>query len=294
MTTDSACKYVGKVQGFGTGYNSVSVVTGADNVTTKGARAYEMKASDTTGFTAALNNLQSGESAEITLTEGTYTMPAAKSGAIVTIKGTKDTVIDVTKGYYADSMGVTFEGVTINSSLSLTGSDYSCIYSPNATFINCTINGEHGVGRNGAKYIGCTFNLSKGQSVWTYENNVTFEECTFNSAGKALLVYAHGTQTNEAQNIIIKDCIFNATAGDKAGAIANQNCAAVEIDNSYCSFNVTIENITYTQDNFSGAWRIKTCSNTKTIIVNDTEYTTIAIDGKTMTIDANKNVTVNQ
>ena len=47
-------------------------------------------------------------------------------------------------------------------------------------------------------------------------------------------------------------------------------------------------------DNFFGAWKIKTYETGKTkAIVNSSEYTTLAIDGKTMTIDSDRNVTVN-
>ena len=45
---------------------------------------------------------------------------------------------------------------------------------------------------------------------------------------------------------------------------------------------------------FSGEWRIKSYDAAKPdVFVNGVEYTTIAIDGKTMTIDSDKNVTVN-
>ena len=120
---------------------------------------------------------------------------------------------------------------------------------------------------------------------------MTFEGCTFNTEGKAILIYNDGG--NEVANVSVKDCVFNATAGAKAGAIANQNCAAIEIDNYGNGVDLTTEGNTY-DSNFSGEWRIKTYKTGGTqIVVNGTEYTTIAIDGKTMTIDANKNVTVN-
>ena len=94
----------------------------------------------------------------------------------------------------------------------------------------------------------------------------------------------------------MKNCTFNATAGAKAGAIANQNCAAIEIDNFQNSGTgaahiLITEGNTYSE-NFSGEWRIKNFVAGNAVTVNGAEYTTIAIDGKTMTIDADKNVTV--
>ena len=44
---------------------------------------------------------------------------------------------------------------------------------------------------------------------------------------------------------------------------------------------------------FSGEWRIKTYyAGREAVTVNGTTYTTLALDGHTMTIDASKNVTV--
>ena len=84
----------------------------------------------------------------------------------------------------------------------------------------------------------------------------------------------------------------------EAGAIANQNCAAIEIDNyqSPCvgaAHKLTTSDNTY-GSNFSGEWRIKNFVDGNPITVNNVEYTQIAIDGKLMTIDSNKNVTVNE
>ena len=225
----------------------------------------------------------------IYLNSGDYVLPNT-NGKNVEIIGTKDTVIDVTGGYYADQANLVFKGVTFDCTVdNPNGGDYELIYSPNVTFIDCTFNGSHGVGRDGATYKNCTFNLPIDY-VWSFANDTVFDGCTFNSQGKALLLYNHGG--SEMVNITIKNCVFNATAGAKAGAIANQNCAAIEIDNYGCSFNLIVENNTVDSD-FSGEWRIKSFyGNGNTVTVNGTSYNTIAIDGHTMTIDADKNVTV--
>ena len=225
----------------------------------------------------------------VELGAGEYTLPNT-NGKTVEIVGTKDTVIDVTGGYYADQANLTFRGVTFDCTVdNPTGGDYELLYSPNVTFIDCTFNGSHGVGRDGASYIGCTFNLPVDY-VWSFANDTVFDGCTFNSQGKALLLYNHGG--SEMVNVTVKNCVFNATAGAKAYAIANQNCAAIEIDNYGCSFNLIFENNTFDSD-FSGEWRIKSFyGNGNTVTVNGVSYNTIAIDGRTMTIDADRNVTV--
>jgi len=235
---------------------------------------------------------------DITLAAGEYKMPSSTTTGEVSISGTKETVLDVTKGAYMDNANVTITGVTIKTSTGYVmdengnkGSDYAALYSPNTTYVNCTFVGPMRVGRDGAKFIGCTFTQLGNDYVWTYGNDVTFEGCTFNTDGKAILIYSDGG--SEVSQVSVKNCVFNSTQGAKAGAIANQNCAAIEIHNYGNGVNLTTSGNTY-DSNFSGEWRIKTYETGKPkIIVNGTEYTTIALDGKTMTKDGSNNVTVN-
>ena len=148
--------------------------------------------------------------------------------------------------------------------------------------VNCTFDGPFRIGRDGATFIGCTFTNLGNDYVWTYGNDCTFIDCTFNSDGKALLIYSDGG--NEVSEVTVKDCTFNATQGAKAGAISNQNCAAIEIQNYGNGVNLTTSGNTIDTE-FSGEWRIKTYETGKpAVIVNGVTYTTIALDGKLMTI----------
>jgi len=229
----------------------------------------------------------------VKLGAGEYKMPSISSAEEVTIVGTKDTIIDNTLGSYLDSSKVSFEGVTIKGSTGKAngnGSDYAALYSPNVTYTNCTFDGPFRVGRDGATFIGCTFTNLGNDYVWTYGNDCTFIGCTFESEGKALLIYSDGG--SEVAKVTVKDCTFNATQGAKAGVIANQNCAAIEIDNYGNGVDLTTGGNTYSS-NFSGEWRIKSHNGTANdVFVNGVEYTTIAIDGKLMTKDSANNVTV--
>ncbi len=225
---------------------------------------------------------------EIALPEGEYKMPSIGGDNEFTITGTKDTVIDITLGAYMDSANVSFEGVTIKGSRGKAngnGSDDAALYTPNVTYTNCTFVGPFAVGRDGAKFINCEFTELGNDYVWIMGNDVTFEGCTFNTDGKAILVYAHGTYGGDGvSTVVVKNCKFNSTAGAKAGAISNQNCAAIEIHNYGCNSNVTTSGNTY-DSNFSGEWRIKQFENNgKYVIVNGTEYTKTALDGKLMTV----------
>ena len=239
--------------------------------------------------------LTNGETS-LYLAKGTYTIPTeANNGQTLTISGTKETIIDATKGAYMDKSSLSFEGVTIKIGLGYAengGGDYAAIYTPNATFTNCYFEGGLRVGRNGAKFDKCIFNLDANDYVYTYGNDVDFIDCTFNSKGKALIVYSDGN--GDISKVNVNGCTFNASQEGFASAIKNQCCAAVEIDNYGCGVNLTLTNNTIGK-NFSGEWRIKSYYTNKgnTVTVNGTEYTSLAIDGKSMTIDTNKNVTIN-
>ncbi len=222
------------------------------------------------------------EGATIYLNEGTYNMPST-NGKDITIVGDKDVIINAG----AANMGsgnVTLEGVTITAG-SYKGFQHSGI----VTYNNVTIQGQLNCYGKEDIFNGCTFDLDNAY-VWTYGSKKTvFNECTFNTTGKAILIYNEGAG---ACNVEVTNCTFNATAGAKAGAIANQNCAAIEIDNyAKMAHKLTTSGNTV-DDEFSGEWRIKSYVEGAPVTVNGVEYTYIAVDGKKMTIDGDKNVTV--
>ncbi len=258
---------------------SVTYVTGGEEVEVPVVR-------ESTAFEAAIDS----NNEIVVLTEGEYKMPSLSGGNEVTIVGTKDTVIDVTLGAYMDQSLVAFEGVTIKGSTGMAngnGSDYAALYTPNVTYIDCTFEGPFRVGRDGAKFIGCTFNNLGSDYVWNMSCDTVFDGCTFNSNGKALLLYADGPDSSVMTNVVVKNCTFNATGSLYAGAIRNQPCAAIEIHNYGCGFNLTTSGNTYNTEYFSGEWRIKTYESGNplyTVTVNGTEYTTTALDGKLMTV----------
>lgn len=225
--------------------------------------------------------------------EGNFKMPSSSTSNAITITSLNgNATIDNTLGSYWDDATLTFNNVNFKTGTGKAngnGSDYAALYSYNVTYNKCNFSGPMRLGRDGAKFIDCTFNDLGNDYVWTYGNAASFTGCTFNSAGKALLIYSDGG--NGAPEVSVTGCTFNATDGAKAGAIANQNCAAIEIDNYGKGVTLTTSTNTY-DSNFSGEWRIKSIGGNDKVTVNGTEYTTLALDGKTMTIDANKNVTV--
>ena len=160
----------------------------------------------------------------VDLKKGSYTLPGDKMGnKEISITGTEDTVIDLKEGTAAHDASITMEGVTVES----TNGNYTGIqHAAATTFKDCVIKGQPFLYAKNVQYINCTFeqDSSSAYNVWTYgAGNVLFKDCTFNCAGKSVLIYNEGSinrQTVEFQN-----CKFNASA-----PVAGK--AAIEIDSS--------------------------------------------------------------
>ncbi len=267
------------------------VLTGnvpAGYIVTKENGAYVVAEVTVANDQAALNDAVANANVDdIYLASGNYEMPAV-TGKDFTIYGGEDVVITVNKPNMSGS-DIIFDGVTIKGSGYSTGVQHV----NTVTYRNAKVVGEMCLYGEKVTFEGCTFELN-GQYIWTYSaKEVEFINCVFNTTGKAILIYNEG---NGANNVTVTGCTFNATAGAKAGAIANQNCAAIEIDNFQSSgvgaaHKLTTANNTFGA-NFSGEWRIKNYVAGGAINVNGVDYTQIAVDGKLMTIDSNRNVTV--
>lgn len=107
-------------------------------------------------------------------------------------------------------------------------------------FENCTITGKltfYGK----ATFKDCVFEntMANQYSIWTWGGtDVTFDKCTFNTNGKAILLYG-GADGKNPTNLVVKNCIFNDRNNGSAGK------AAIEISNDYqATYSLTIANCT--------------------------------------------------
>lgn len=103
-------------------------------------------------------------------------------------------------------------------------------------FENCTITGKltfYGK----ASFKDCVFEntMADQYSIWTWGGtDVTFDKCTFNTNGKAILLYGKAT-ADKPTNLVVKNCIFNDRNNGSAGK------AAIEIGNDYnATYSLTI------------------------------------------------------
>ena len=187
------------------------------------------------------------DNAIIYLKKGEYVIPAAAQGKTVTFVGTgnpKDVTVAVTNvgggencDYGLDGSNATFEGITITTN----SSTYIGYARCNGTYKNCIINGTYTL-YGESIFDNCEFNVSGDvYNIWTWgAEEIKFTGCTFNSDGKALLLYREAGGT---VNLTVTDCTFN----DKGGLVDAMK-AAIEIGDSPFkdkpTYNVTVSNTT--------------------------------------------------
>ena len=130
----------------------------------------------------------------------------------------------------------TFENVTIQAG----EGSFDGIVCDELVYKNCTIKGKLTL-YGKATFINCTFenNMNDQYSIWTWGGtDVTFEGCTFNTNGKAILLYGQATAAKPT-NLTVNNCVFNDRKGGAAGK------AAIEIGNDYnATYNLVVNNIT--------------------------------------------------
>lgn len=183
----------------------------------------------------------------IYLTKGEYVIPATAKGKTVTFIGAgkpEDVKVAVTNvggyencDYGLDGSNATFEGITITTN----STTYIGYARCNGTYKNCIINGTYTL-YGESTFENCEFNVSGDvYNIWTWgAEKIEFTGCTFNSDGKALLLYREAGGT---VNLTVTDCTFN----DKGGLVDAMK-AAIEIGDSPFedkpTYNVTVSNTT--------------------------------------------------
>ena len=219
----------------------------ADLVTVNGGK--KMVEGDTNVAVVRSNDAMSSAIANgaetVYLNEGTYTVPAEAKGKTISIIGGENAVVDATYSYGQSLSGanITFEGVTIKGQTS--GNYNGFTHTGDLTFNKCTFEGKLTVYSN-STFNNCVFNNKKDYAVWTSwgGDETKFVGCTFNSGGKALLLYG-GSDGSKEKTLIVENCVFNSDATNATDK------AAIETGNDYdATYNLYITNATVS-DNFS-------------------------------------------
>ncbi len=137
---------------------------------------------------------------------------------------------------YQRGSSFTFENLTIQAG----EGNFDGIVCNELTFKDCTIKGKLTLFGK-ATFINCVFDntMANQYSIWTWGGtDVTFENCTFNTNGKAILLYG-GADGKNPTNLVVNNCTFN----DRNNGVAGK--AAIEIGNDYnATYTLTVKNAT--------------------------------------------------
>lgn len=121
------------------------------------------------------------------------------------------------------SKNVTFKNMTLRSGTA----NYLGFKHSNDTVVeNCALYGRTTYwGYNSAKFIGSTFYAPNGDyAIWTYYcKEMTFENCTFNTSGKAVNVYSDFEADQRDYTINFNNCTVNSTSFNKQALNINDS-----------------------------------------------------------------------
>ena len=130
----------------------------------------------------------------------------------------------------------TFENVTVQAG----EGDFDGIVCDELVYRNCTIKGKLTL-YGKATFINCTFDntMDNQYSIWTWGGtDVTFEGCTFNTNGKAILLYGKAT-AEKPTDLVVNNCTFNDRKSGAAGK------AVIEVGNDYnATYTLTVNHAT--------------------------------------------------
>lgn len=221
----------GKVTSFvADGYRAVKT-------TYNGKQAWKVEAIPAVTTQEAFNTEIGKANSTVVLAAGTYTMPTTVADGVSIIGADASTsVLTLNSAVAWHDVNATFKNITVK----YPNADYIGIqHAESIKYTGCIIEGQPFSYANNAVFEKCTFNQTSSGSynIWTYgSKNITFNDCVFNCAGKAVLIYNEGA-------ISTGIATFN-----KCKFIASQSVtgkAAIEIDSRFTSYEVYINDCTH-------------------------------------------------
>ncbi len=221
----------GKVTSFvADGYRAVET-------TYNGKQAWQVEAIPPVTTQEDFNTEIGKANSTVVLAAGTYTMPTTVADG-VSIIGTdaSTSVLTLNEAAAWHDINATLKNVTIKSP----NANYIGIqHAASIKYENCVIKGQPFSYATTAVFDGCTFNQTSNDAynIWTYgSKNITFNNCVFNCAGKAVLIYNEGALPTGI--VTFDKCKFIASE-----SVAGK--AAIEIDSRFSSYEVYINDCTH-------------------------------------------------
>ena len=194
--------------------------------------------------------------------KATITIPAGKTIALetgvansanddgkdrdITFVGDGSQTVDITtdavgegnnKLNYQRGSTFTFEKLNI---VAADSGNFEGIVCDELTYKDCVITGKLTL-YSKATFINCKFVNANDYCIWTWGGtDVTFEDCTFETGGKAILVYGGAEDSgHHVTNLIVNNCTFNDSNN------GTKNKAAIETGNDYnATYTLTVNNAT--------------------------------------------------
>lgn len=168
--------------------------------------------------------------AKVVLAAGTYSAPSTIADGVI-IEGVAGTVIDIPAAVAYHDKNIKFKSLTVKSP----NANYTGIqHAASVKYEDCTIEGQPFSYATEAVYENCKFvqTSNDAYNIWTYgRKNITFNNCEFNCAGKAVLIYNEGALATS--KVTLNNCNFKAS--EKV-----TGKAAIEIDQTFTAYEVYI------------------------------------------------------
>lgn len=205
-------------------------VVDASNTATDGTINKVFYVSSNDGLSSALTN--TADSIFIQLAEGSFTLTSGscqnKNVKLVgSGEGTVLSILPTNAMAYQNGATLVFENMTIQAQTS--GTYGGLAHTNKVTYNNCTILGKITL-YSDTEFNNCTFENKNDYAIWTWGGKVVnLTGCTFNSGGKAVLLYGGaGSPETPTTVLTVTDCVFNDD-----GTLATDKKAAIETGNDY-------------------------------------------------------------
>lgn len=110
------------------------------------------------------------------------------------------------------------------------GNNGSLAHTNKDTYKDCEILGRITLYAGTEEFIDCTFENKNDYAIWTWGGKkVNLTGCTFNSGGKAVLLYGGAGSAETPTTVLnVTNCVFNDD-----GTLATDKKAAIETGNDY-------------------------------------------------------------
>lgn len=151
---------------------------------------------------------------EITLVKGKIATVPAITDRMVTLVGEdkEASIIDMTKSGIIGAQNANLELTIKNATVKF---DDKAIYkgithSEKVVYEGCIIEGMQFLYAESVEFKSCKLKNSNDYCLWTYGSaNVLFDTCTFNTGGKAILIYNEKKNEGFTAAVTVNNCIFN-------------------------------------------------------------------------------------